>query len=88
MGFDPCLDAKKKKDMLSEYNEVSVKFQLEDMNDNFLPLDLCQVLKCGFRLLYEDGIHHFDLIMLGFSRFHPLDGVMEGMFYTMFCQSY
>nr|TKR84462.1 hypothetical protein D5086_0000257420 [Populus alba] len=44
------------------------------MNDNFLPLDLCQVLKCAVRLLYEDGIHHFDLIMLGFSRFHHLDG--------------
>jgi hypothetical protein len=66
------LDAKKK-DMFNEYNEVSVKFQLEDMNGNFLPLDLCQVLECGVRLLYEDGIHQFDLIMPGFSRFHPLD---------------
>jgi hypothetical protein len=72
VGFDPCLDAKKK-DMFSEYNELSVKFQLEDMNGNFLPLDLCQVLECGVRLLYEDGIHQFDLIMPGFSRFHPLD---------------
>ena len=72
VGFDPCLDAKKK-DMFSEYNEVSVKFQLENMNGNFLPLDLCQVLECGVRLLYEDGIHQFDLIMPGFSRFHPLD---------------
>ncbi|XP_052305710.1 disease resistance-like protein DSC1 isoform X5 [Populus trichocarpa] len=72
VGFDPCLDAKKK-NMFSEYNEVSVKFQLEDMNGNFLPLDLCQVLECGVRLLYEDGIHQFDLIMPGFSRFHPLD---------------
>nr|TKR84458.1 hypothetical protein D5086_0000257380 [Populus alba] len=45
--------------MFSEYNEVSVKFQL---------------LECGVRLLYEDGIRQFDLIMSGFSRFHPLDG--------------
>ncbi|KAJ6855347.1 disease resistance-like protein DSC1 isoform X1 [Populus alba x Populus x berolinensis] len=72
VGFDPCLDVRKK-DMFSEYNEVSVKFQLEDINGNFLPLDLCQVLECGVCLLYEDGIHQFDLIMPGFSRFHPLD---------------
>ncbi|KAG6737786.1 hypothetical protein POTOM_059316 [Populus tomentosa] len=70
----PVWMQKEEEDMFSEYKEVSVKFQLEDMNDNFLPLDLCQVLECGVHLLYKDGIHHFDLIMLGFSRFHPLDG--------------
>ena len=61
MGFDPCLVAKEK-DMFSEYSEISVEFQLEDMNGNLLPLDLCHVLECGVRLLYEDEIHHFDLM--------------------------
>jgi len=61
MGFDPCLVAKEK-DMFSEYSEISVEFQLEDMNGNLLPLDLCQVLECGVRLLYEDEIRHFDLM--------------------------
>jgi len=80
VGFDPCLVAKEK-DMFSEYSEVSVEFQLEDMNSNLLPLDLCQVHECGVRLLYEDGIHHFDLIMLGYSSFHPLDrDGLEAMF--------
>jgi hypothetical protein len=80
VGFDPRLVAKEK-DMFSEYSEVSVEFQLEDMNNNLLPLDLCQVHECGVRLLYEDGIHHFDLIMLGYSSFHPLDrDGLEAMF--------
>jgi hypothetical protein len=72
VGFDPCLVAKEK-DMFSKYSEVSVEFQLEDMNDNLLPLDLCQVHECGVHLLYKDGIHRFDFIMPGNSRFHPLD---------------
>jgi hypothetical protein len=72
VGFDPCLVAKEK-DMFSKYSEVSVEFQLEDMNGNLLPLDLCQVHECGVYLLYKDGIHRFDLIMPGNSRFHPLD---------------
>jgi hypothetical protein len=72
VGFDPCLVAKEK-DMFSKYSEVSVEFQLEDMNGNLLPLDLCQVHECGVHLLYKDGIHRFDLIMPGNSRFHPLD---------------
>jgi len=72
VGFDPCLVAKEK-DMFSKYSEVSVEFQLEDINDNLLSLNHCQVNECGVRLLYEDGIHPFDLIMPGSSRFHPLD---------------
>ncbi|KAG6737785.1 hypothetical protein POTOM_059315 [Populus tomentosa] len=59
MGFDPCLVAKEDC-MFSEYSEVSVEFQLEDMNGNLLPLDLCQVHECGIRLLYEDEIHCID----------------------------
>ena len=58
MGFDPCLVANEQ-DMFSEYSEVSVEFQLEDMNGNLLPLDLCQVVECGVRLLHvndEDGL--------------------------------
>jgi len=72
VGFDPCLVAKEK-DMFSEYSEVSVEFQLEDMNGNLLPLDLCQVHECGVRLLYEDEKHRFDLIMSASSRFYPLN---------------
>jgi len=56
VGFDPCLVAKEYC-MFSEYSEVSVEFQLEDVNGNLLPLDLCQVHECGVRLLYEDEIH-------------------------------
>jgi hypothetical protein len=59
VGFDPCLVAKEDY-MFSEYSEVSVEFQLEDINGNLLPLDLCQVHKCGVRLLYEDEIHCID----------------------------
>nr|TKR84460.1 hypothetical protein D5086_0000257400 [Populus alba] len=59
VGFDPCLVAKED-DIFSEYSKVLVKFQLEDMNGNLLPLDLCQVHECGIRLLYEDGIHCID----------------------------
>jgi hypothetical protein len=56
VGFDPCLVAKKEY-MFSEYNEVSVEFQPKDMNDNLLPLDLCQVVECGVRLLHaNDGL--------------------------------
>jgi len=43
--------------MFSEYNEVSVEFQPKDMNDNLLPLDRCQVVECGVRLLHaNDGL--------------------------------
>ncbi|KAJ6855344.1 disease resistance-like protein DSC1 isoform X1 [Populus alba x Populus x berolinensis] len=59
IGFDPCLVAKEDY-VFSEYSKVSVEFQLEDMNGNLLPLDLCQVHECGVRLLYEDGIHCID----------------------------
>ncbi|XP_034908269.2 LOW QUALITY PROTEIN: protein SUPPRESSOR OF npr1-1, CONSTITUTIVE 1 [Populus alba] len=80
MGFDPCLVAKEDY-MFSEYNEVSVEFQLEDINGNLLPLDLCQVHECGVRLLYEDEKHRFDLIMPGYYRFNPLDhDGLEAMF--------
>ncbi|XP_061944525.1 disease resistance protein RPV1-like isoform X2 [Populus nigra] len=72
VGFDPCVVAKEDY-MFSEYSEVSVEFQLEDMNGILLALDVCEVNECGVRLLYEDGIHPFDLIMPGSSRFHPLD---------------
>ncbi|KAG6738697.1 hypothetical protein POTOM_058319 [Populus tomentosa] len=57
VGFDPCLVVKEK-NMFNEYIEVSVEFQLEDMNGNLLPLDLCQVHECGVRLLYEEVIHY------------------------------
>ena len=50
VGFDPCLVAKEK-DMFSEYSEIAVEFQLEDMNGNLLPLDVCQVQECGVHLL-------------------------------------
>jgi hypothetical protein len=80
VGFDPCLVAKKDY-MFSEYSEVSVEFQPEDINGNLLSLDLCQVHECGVRLLYEDGIHRFDLIMQGYFCFYPLDrDVLEAMF--------
>jgi hypothetical protein len=72
VGFDPCVVAKEDY-MFSEYSEVSVEFQPEDMNGILLALDVCEVYECGVRLLYEDGIHPFDLIMPGSSRFHPLD---------------
>ncbi|KAI9377505.1 hypothetical protein POPTR_019G070479v4 [Populus trichocarpa] len=70
VGFDPCVVAKEDY-MFNEYSEVSVEFQLEDINGNLLALD--KVYECGVRLLYEDGIHPFDLIMPGSSRFHHLD---------------
>ncbi|XP_073263128.1 disease resistance-like protein DSC1 isoform X3 [Populus alba] len=73
VGFDPCVVAKEDY-MFSEYSEVSVEFQLEFMNGNLLPLDLCQVHECGVRLLYEDGIHCFDLIRSGYFCFYPMNG--------------
>jgi hypothetical protein len=84
VGFDPCLVAKEN-DMFREYNEVSVKFQLEDMYGNLLPLHLCQVVECGVRLLHtndEDEIYEFDLT--GYSSFfYSPDGdgdVLEAIF--------
>jgi hypothetical protein len=62
VGFDPCLVAKEDC-MFSEYSEVSVEFQLEDKNGNLLPLNICQVVECGVRLL----------IMPGYSHFYPQD---------------
>jgi hypothetical protein len=65
VGFDPCLVVKEK-DIFSEYNEILVEFQLEDMNGNLLPLDFCRVNECGVRLLDakdKDEIHHFALTM-------------------------
>ena len=59
MGFDPCLVVKEN-DMFSKYSEVSVEFQLEDMNGILLALDACQVYECGVHLLYEDEIHCMD----------------------------
>ena len=56
VGFDPCLVAKEE-DMFSEYSEVSVEFQPEDINGDLLPLDRCQVVECGVRLLHaNDGL--------------------------------
>ena len=50
VGFDPCLVVKEN-DMLSKYSEVSVEFQLEDMNGILLALDVCKVRASGVRLL-------------------------------------
>jgi len=51
-----CLAAKKDY-MFSEYNEVSVEFQPEDMCGNLLPLNLFQVVECGVRPLHvNDGL--------------------------------
>nr|XP_034887198.1 disease resistance protein RPV1-like [Populus alba]XP_034887199.1 disease resistance protein RPV1-like [Populus alba] len=72
VGFDPCVVAKKDF-MFSKYSEVSVEFQPEDINGTLLALNVCKVYECGVRLLYEDAIHPFDLIMPSSSRFHPLD---------------
>jgi hypothetical protein len=77
VGFDPCLVAKED-DMFSEYNEVSVEFQLEDMDGNLLPLDLCQVHECGVHLLHADEIHHFDLI----KEFFRFEMIRPGYFHS------
>jgi len=80
VGFDPCVVAKQDY-MFSEYSEVSVEFQLEVMNGNLLPLNLCQVHECGVHLLYEDGRHRFDLIRSGYFCFYPVNGdELEAMF--------
>ncbi|XP_034908347.2 disease resistance protein RPP2B-like [Populus alba] len=88
VGFDPCLVVKEK-DMFREYNEISVEFQLEDMNGNLLPLDFCQVNECEVRLLDakdKDEIHRFALTMLKkkmryMYTFCPLDlDELEAMF--------
>ncbi|KAL9382358.1 hypothetical protein Peur_025393 [Populus x canadensis] len=80
VGFDPCLVAKEDY-MFSEYSEVSVEFQPEDINGNLLPLEFCQVHECGLHLLYKDGIH--DLIMPDYFRFYSLDrDGLEAMFQT------
>ena len=58
VGFDPCLVAKKK-DMFSEYSEVSIEFQPVETFCKFerLLLDRCQVVECGVRLLHaNDGL--------------------------------
>ncbi|KAG6738698.1 hypothetical protein POTOM_058320 [Populus tomentosa] len=83
VGFDPCLVAKEKY-MFSEYNEVSVEFQLEDIYGNLLPLNLCQVYECGVRLLDAKDkaeMHRFALTMQDYHRFCPLDrDELEAMF--------
>nr|TKR84459.1 hypothetical protein D5086_0000257390 [Populus alba] len=80
MGFDPCVVAKEK-DTFSEYSEVSIEFQLEDKNGNLLPLDLCQVVECGVRLLHANEIYRFDFIMQRYYRFYPQDqDGLEAMF--------
>ncbi|KAH8480457.1 hypothetical protein H0E87_030646, partial [Populus deltoides] len=76
IGFDPCLVANEQ-DMFNEYSEVSVEFQLEDMSGNLLPLDLCQVVECGVRLLHvndEDVIYRFNVTMPGYSHFFLSSG--------------
>nr|XP_034908309.1 disease resistance-like protein DSC1 [Populus alba] len=85
VGFDPCVIAKEDY-MFSEYSEVSVEFQLEDMNGNLLPLDLCQVHECGVRLLNEDEIqwsdsfHFYPLNLDGLeARFQAKRGRFQGM---------
>ena len=81
VGFDPCLVVKEK-DMFSEYSEVSVEFQLEDMNGNLLPLNLYQVYECGVRLLdvKEKDETLLSLTMAAY-RFCPLDrDVLEARF--------
>jgi len=80
VGFDPCLVAIKD-ESFSEYSEVLVEFQPEDMDGNHLPLNHCQVVECGVRPLYEDEIHCFDLIMQDYYRFYPPDrDGLEAMF--------
>jgi hypothetical protein len=56
VGFDPCLVVKEN-DMFSKYSEVSVEFQLKDMNGILLALDLCQVHECGVCLLDAKDKH-------------------------------
>jgi hypothetical protein len=80
VGFDRCLVAKEDY-MFSEYSDVLVKFQLQNRNDNILSLDICHVVKYGVRLMYANEMHHFDLIMQGYSSFYPLDpDRVEAMF--------
>jgi len=80
VGLDPCLVAIKD-ESFSEYSEVSVEFQPEDMDGNLLPLNHCQVVECGVRPLYKDEIHCFDLIMQDYYRFYPPDrDGLEAMF--------
>jgi hypothetical protein len=81
VGFDPCVVAKENY-MFSEYSEVSVEFQLEDMNGNLLPLNLYQVYECGVRLLdvKEKDETLLSLTMAAY-RFCPLDrDVLEARF--------
>jgi hypothetical protein len=78
MRFDPCLVAKEK-DMFSIYSEVSIEFQLEDMDGNLLPLDLCQVVECGVRLLHaNDGLEAMHQAKR--ERFYDLDMRWEDYF--------
>jgi hypothetical protein len=78
MRFDPCLVAKEK-DMFSIYSEVSIEFQLEDMDGNLLPLDLCQVVECGVRLLHaNDGLEAKHQAKR--ERFYDLDMRWEDYF--------
>ncbi|KAH8480451.1 hypothetical protein H0E87_030640, partial [Populus deltoides] len=78
MRFDPSLVAKEK-DMFSIYSEVSVEFQLEDMDGNLLPLDLCQVVECGVRLLHaNDGLEAMHQAKR--ERFYDLDMRWEDYF--------
>ncbi|CAK7328812.1 unnamed protein product, partial [Dovyalis caffra] len=66
VGFDPCLAAIKD-DLFSEYTEVSIEFQPEDLDGNLLPLHCCQIVECGVRLLYaKDDIRRSDFMMPSF----------------------
>jgi len=75
VGFDPCVVVRYYDYMFREYSEVSVEFQLEDINGDLLPLNLCQVYECGVGLLDakdKDEICRFALTMADYTSC-PLD---------------
>jgi len=79
VGFDPFLVVKEK-DMFSKYSEVTVEFQVKDMNSFLVALNVCQVLECGVRLLYEDEIHCINYYCDALeARFQGKRAMFQGM---------
>ncbi|KDP45592.1 hypothetical protein JCGZ_17199 [Jatropha curcas] len=83
-GYDPCVDATKD-DHFSKYRELVDEFYPEDMDGN--PLQYCEVINCGVRLLYSDEelfcrrrsiglpkVEELDTISLS-PKFHPRYGL-------------
>ncbi|KAF2297248.1 hypothetical protein GH714_019999 [Hevea brasiliensis] len=60
VGFDPCLDIMKN-NSFGKFSAVIIKFYPQDMNNS--PLNCCNVIECGVRLLYDQDEKYVDFVV-------------------------